>query len=114
MGARQEGRNGCETDASARHRSLDRRSPSSRSHRPRDRPAHRTPRIALGPQAYPSYPGSDQFEIRPMFDLDRARGDAPFEFEAPDDSFALSLIDSGGIELGPVFNFEGTRTAKDV
>jgi outer membrane protein len=71
-------------------------------------------RVGIGAHLYPSYPGSDHFDLGPLLDLDRARGDEPFEFEAPDDSFSLSLIDSGGIELGPAFNFEGTRTAEDV
>lgn len=78
-----------------------------------DGEARRT-RLGLGAHIYPSYPGSDSFDIGPMFDLDRARGGEPFEFEAPDDSFSLSLIDSGGFELGPVANFEGARDAQDV
>ena len=53
----------------------------------------RRTRIGLGAHIYPSYPGSDSFDIGPMFDLDRARGGEHFEFEAPDDSFSLSLID---------------------
>jgi hypothetical protein len=74
----------------------------------------RRTRIGAGAHLYPSYPGSDSFDIGPMVDLDRARGDEPFEFEAPDDSFSLALVDSGGFELGPVVNFEGERTAEDV
>jgi outer membrane scaffolding protein for murein synthesis (MipA/OmpV family) len=74
----------------------------------------RRTRIGVGAHLYPSYPGSDSFDIGPILDLDRARGAEPFEFEAPDDSFSLALIDSGGFELGPVVNFEGARSAEDV
>lgn len=68
----------------------------------------------VGPQAYPSYPGSDDFDIGPYINVDRARGDEPFEFEAPDEGFGFPLIDTGGFSLGPVVNFEGARTAEDV
>lgn len=71
-------------------------------------------RIGIGAQAYPSFPGSDKFDIGPMFDFDRARGDTPFEFEAPDESFGFSVIDLGGVRFGPAVNFEGARTAGDV
>ncbi len=74
---------------------------------------HRT-RIGLGAQIYPSYPGSDDFDIGPMINVDRASGDQPFTFEAPDDSFSLSLIEAGTFSFGPVANFEGARTAEDV
>jgi len=71
-------------------------------------------RIGLGAHAYPSYPGSDEFDIGPMFDLDRARGDEPFRFEGADDSFGFSIVRSGGVRFGPVVNFEGARDADDV
>ena len=71
-------------------------------------------RVGLGAHAYPSYPGSDKFDIGPMFDFDRARGDAAFEFEAPDESFGFAIVKSGGVEAGPVLNFEGARSADDV
>ena len=71
-------------------------------------------RIGLGAQVYPSYPGSDDFDIGPMFDFDRARGETPFEFEAPDESFGFSIIDLGGVRFGPAVNFEGKRDAGDV
>lgn len=71
-------------------------------------------RIGVGAQIYPSYPGSDDYDVGPMFDLDRARGDTPFEFEAADESFGFPLVRSGGFEFGPALNFEGARKAKDV
>lgn len=71
-------------------------------------------RVGLGPQFVPSYPGADDHSIRPLVDVSVARGSKPFEFEAPDESFGPELISTGGLEIGPALNFEGSRTAKDV
>jgi len=74
---------------------------------------HRT-RVGLGPHVYPSFPGSEDFDIGPLIEFERARAGELFDFEAPDDSFGFSLVDSGGVRFGPVVNWEGTRTAEDV
>ena len=74
----------------------------------------RRTRIALGPQVYPSYPGSDEYDIGPFVSVDRARGNEPFKFEAADESFGFALIESGGFEIGPALSWEGARSAKDV
>ncbi|MXP40553.1 hypothetical protein GRI75_02685 [Altererythrobacter soli] len=71
-------------------------------------------RIALGPQFYPSYPGSDDFDIGPLIDYERKPVGEQFEFEAPDESFDLALIDRSGFSFGPALNWEGARSAKDV
>ena len=71
-------------------------------------------RIGLGAQVYPSYPGSDKLDVGPMFDLDRARGDDPFRFEAADESFGFSVVEVGGFRFGPAINVEGSRSADDV
>lgn len=71
-------------------------------------------RISLGAQAVPSYPGSDKFSIRPLFDVSAARGDDLYEFEAPDESFGFSILRSGDLSVGPSLNLEGSRTASDV
>lgn len=71
-------------------------------------------RVGIGPQAYPSYPGSDEFDIGPFVNVDRARGDELFEFEAPDESFGFSVVEVGKFSFGPAINFEGARTAEDV
>lgn len=68
-------------------------------------------RVTLGAHAYPSYPGSGSFDIGPLVNLDRERGDKPFDFEAADDSFGFTLIDAGPFSAGPVGNFEGKRTS---
>jgi outer membrane protein len=62
----------------------------------------------------PRHPGSDDLQPSAMVNLDIARGDTPFRFEAPDDSFGIDLVRSGGLSLAPVANFEDSRTAKDV
>lgn len=70
--------------------------------------------MVIGPQVYPSYPGSDEFDVGPYVNFDRKPGDEPFEFEAPDESFGFSVIETGGLSFGPAINFEGARTAQDV
>lgn len=76
--------------------------------------APRRTRIALGPQLVPSYPGSDEVSLRPFIDGSRVRGDTPFAFEAPDESFALPLINEGGFAAGPSIGFQGSRKRSDV
>lgn len=71
-------------------------------------------RITAGAQVKPTYPGADGVSVLPMFDLDRARGDTPFEFEAADDSFGFSLLDSGRFEIGPAAALVSPRKAEDV
>jgi outer membrane scaffolding protein for murein synthesis (MipA/OmpV family) len=46
--------------------------------------------------------------------VDRARGDEPFPFEAPDESFDYALVKANGFAIGPVVNWEGVRSARDV
>jgi outer membrane scaffolding protein for murein synthesis (MipA/OmpV family) len=71
-------------------------------------------RVMLGPQAYPAYPGSDDLRIGALVGVDRARGDEPFAFEAADDSFGFKLVRSDGFSVGPVINWQWSRTAEDV
>lgn len=78
-----------------------------------ERPPLRT-RIALGPQLVPSFPGSDEVSLRPFIGVSRARGDTPFEFEAPDESFGFPILRSGPLAIGPAIGFEGERDADDV
>ncbi len=79
-----------------------------------DEGGSRRTRIGLGPNIYPSFPGSDDYDIGPLIEFERARDGELFDFEAPDDSFGFSLIDAGGVRFGPVVSWEGTRTADDV
>ncbi len=74
----------------------------------------RRTRIALGAQVVPSFPGAEDLSIRPLFDIARARGDTPFEFEAPDESFGFPLVRAGGFSIGPAINLEGKRSSGEV
>jgi outer membrane protein len=49
-----------------------------------------------------------------MVNLDIARGDTPFKFEAPDDGFGIEIVNSNGFSFGPIVNFEDERSAEDV
>jgi len=71
-------------------------------------------RVGLGGQMEPEFIGSDDLELGPLWDLDIARGDKPFRFEAPDDKFAIRLFDKNGFSAGPTANIEGSRKNKDV
>ncbi len=71
-------------------------------------------RVGVGAQFVPSYPGADDHSLRPLVDVSLSRGDKPFGFEAPDESFGPSLIKEGGLEIGPALNFESSRKASDV
>jgi outer membrane protein len=71
-------------------------------------------RIGLGAQLQPKYYGGDETELGPYWDLDFARGDKEFRFEAPDDGIDIALISSDGFEAGPVGNIQRGRKNKDV
>ena len=71
-------------------------------------------RIGLGPQVTPSYPGADEVRFGPYVNVDTARGDTPFGFEAQDESFAIPVINTDGISVGPSLNIQGSRTNSDV
>jgi outer membrane scaffolding protein for murein synthesis (MipA/OmpV family) len=62
----------------------------------------------------PSFPGSDKVSLRPFVDVSRAKGDTPFEFEAPDESFGFAIVKGGGFAFGPALGIEGKRDAEDV
>lgn len=76
--------------------------------------APRRTRVGLGLQLVPSFPGSNDVSIRPLIDVARTRGDRPYEFEAPDESFGFPLLRAGGLAVGPAIGFEGGRDAEDV
>lgn len=74
----------------------------------------RRTRVGLGLQLVPSFPGSSDVSVRPLFDLARTRGDTPYEFEAPDESFGFPILRVGKFAFGPALGFEGERDAADV
>jgi outer membrane protein len=71
-------------------------------------------RIYIGPQLAPATPGASDLSFGPFFDVSRARGDTPFAFEAPDESFGFTLADAAGLEFGPALGFEGKRRRTDI
>ena len=71
-------------------------------------------RVGLGGQLKPKFNGSDETQVLPLFDLDLARGDNEFPFEAPDDSFGIRLLSKGGFSLGPAANIQSKRKESDV
>lgn len=71
-------------------------------------------RVGLGAQVRPDFLGSDSMEVAPLFDIDTAKGDHEFKFEAPDYSFGIPVVDSGGFQFGPAFNLANGRKRSDV
>lgn len=71
-------------------------------------------RIGAGAQVKPSFPGSEDVSLRPMFDISRARGDTPFDFEAPDEGFGFSLFGTGDLSFGFAVGFEGSRKRSEI
>ncbi len=78
-----------------------------------DSGTHRV-RVGLGAQVQPEYPGADKSTLGPLVDVSIAKGDEEFEFGAPDDSFDIDLIDSGGFTAGPALALTGKRKESDV
>lgn len=71
-------------------------------------------RVGLGAQVRPEFYGADKTEVGPLWDIDIARGDDQFSFEAPDDHLAIPLLSENGFAAGPVLNIEQSRSDKDV
>lgn len=70
-------------------------------------------RIGLGAQVVPSFPGSGDVSVRPLFDVATARGAEPFDFEANDESAGFPLLRASGFEVGPAINIEGSRRRRE-
>ena len=71
-------------------------------------------RVGLGGQVRPKFVGADSSEVAPLFDLDIARGSNEFAFEAPDYSFGLPVVSTGGFSFGPAANIASSRKESDV
>jgi outer membrane scaffolding protein for murein synthesis (MipA/OmpV family) len=71
--------------------------------------------IGLGAQVLPSYPGSDDYEIGPLFTgFSRREGD-PIPFRTPDDGIGIGLLGGDSvIDFGPLVQFQGERDQEDV
>lgn len=66
-------------------------------------------RVALGAEIVPDHVGAKGTSWFPLVDVDLKREGKNFKFEAPDESFGFSLIDVGGLEIGPALNLERSR-----
>ncbi|QIL03156.1 MipA/OmpV family protein [Sphingomonas sinipercae] len=71
-------------------------------------------RAGLGAQMRPEYLGSDGREWAPYPKVSIAKGDEPFGFGAPDDSFGIKLVRSGGFSIGPAAKIRSGRKDSDV
>ena len=71
-------------------------------------------RVGLGAQLRPEFIGADDHAILPLWDLDIARGSNEFAFEAPDYSFGIPVVSSGGFSFGPAADIASKRKESDV
>ena len=71
-------------------------------------------RLGLGGQVRPQFPGAKDKEVVPYVDVDIARGDKPFGFEALDESFGIPVYSKNGFSFGLAANLEGKRRQSDV
>ena len=71
-------------------------------------------RAGLGAQVRPDYYGADKTVVAPLVDIDIARGDNLFKFEAPDDHLAIAVINQDGLSIGPAANIASSRKDSDV
>lgn len=71
-------------------------------------------RVGLGAQLRPEFIGANDYALGPLWDIDVARGDKQFAFEAPDYSFGIPIVSSGGFSLGPAANLARKRKESDV
>jgi outer membrane protein len=71
-------------------------------------------RVGVGAQLRPEFVGADDRKVAPLWDLDFARGDDEFAFEAPDYSFGVPIVSTGGFSFGPAANLASKRDNSDV
>lgn len=71
-------------------------------------------RVGLGAQLRPEFVGADERKVGPLWDLDFARGTNEFAFEAPDYSFGVPVVSTGGFSFGPAGNLASKRENSDV
>jgi outer membrane protein len=71
-------------------------------------------RVGLGGQVRPQYIGADDYQLAPLWDIDIARGDHEFKFEAPDYSFGIPVVSTGAFSFGPAANLASSRKNSDV
>lgn len=77
-------------------------------------PAGHRVRVGIGAQLQPKFVGAGTGDLSPLLHVSIARGNEPFRFSAPDDSFSIALVRSGPFSFGPAANLTGSRKEKDV
>ncbi len=71
-------------------------------------------RVGIGAQLRPEFVGADSTEVAPLWRINVARGSKPFKFSAPDYSFGIPLVSSGGFSVGPAANIASGRKNSDL
>ena len=71
-------------------------------------------RVGLGAQVRPDFIGADGTEVAPLWRVNVARGTNEFKFSAPDYSFGIPLVSSGGFSFGPAANLASGRKNSDL
>jgi len=71
-------------------------------------------RVGAGAQVRPDFIGADSSEVAPLWRLNVARGTDPFKFSAPDYSFGIPLVSTGGFSFGPAANLASGRKNSDL
>jgi outer membrane protein len=66
-----------------------------------------------GAEYGPSFEGSKKHSVLPTASFDFRRLDEPEEFSATDDNIDYTVLDLGGLEIGPVVGIRDGRSAKD-
>jgi outer membrane protein len=71
-------------------------------------------RVGLGAQVRPEFLGADSTEVAPLWRINIAHGTDPFKFSAPDYSFGIPLVSTGGFSVGPAANIASGRKNSDL
>lgn len=71
-------------------------------------------RVGAGAEVRPEFPGADSMEISPYPEVSVARGEEAFGLGAPDDSFDIKLVSSGGFSAGLDAALSQPRADSDV
>jgi MipA family protein len=77
--------------------------------------AQRTVTLGLGAQAYPKYPGADNYGIGPLPIFDIRRPGQPITFESADDGAGFGVLGRDSVvNFGPAIRLQNKREEDDV
>lgn len=71
-------------------------------------------RAGLGVDLEPEFYGDDSLKLGPLVKFSLKRGEGPFDFSAPDDSFGLAVVSNDKFSIGPALKIRGSRTNDEV